>query len=315
MTIEKAVIQYLEHCCIEKNLSNKTIEAYSADLKQFQAYIHLSEKLFISEVDRTLLRQYCVHLDKYKPRTIKRKVACLKAMFNFLEFDEIIESNPFRKMRLQLKTPKYLPKVMSLSEVKKVLHAAYQYRESLDNQNSYGFKEATRNIAVLEFLFATGVRVSEMCELRSSSIDLDSGAVRIVGKGNKERLITIVDKEAIEVLAEYRSLFSDQIQATEFFFNNRLGKPISDQSVRYLIQKYVALAKINKHITPHTFRHTFATLLLESDVDIKYIQHFLGHSSIMTTQIYTHVNQEKQQQILNAKHPRLSFKMTDLVSE
>lgn len=314
MTVEKAVHQYLEHCCIEKNLSPKTIEAYTTDLNQFKHFLIRSKINRIQEVDRNLLRQFCAQLDRYKPRTIKRKVACLKAMFNFLEFDDIIESNPFRKMWLQLKTPKYLPEVMSLVEVKKVLQAAYNYRLTISNNRSYAYKEATRNIAVLEFLFATGVRVSEMCALRSSSIDLDSGAVRIVGKGSKERLITIVDREAIEVLKEYRSLFSDQIHTTQYFFNNRFGKPISDQSVRYLIQKYVDLAKIDKHITPHTFRHTFATLLLESDVDIKYIQHFLGHSSIMTTQIYTHVNQEKQQQILNAKHPRLSFKMTDLVT-
>lgn len=313
MTIQKAIDLFLDHCRIEKNLSTKTLEAYSIDLRQFLAYNLNNHKRVILDVDRALLRGFCSQLDRYKPRTVKRKVACLKAMFNFLEFDDVIESNPFRKMRLKLKTPQYLPEVMSLLEVKTIIQSAYSHRNTISNQESYRYREATRNVGVLEFLFATGVRVSELCTLTVSAIDLKSGAIRILGKGSKERLITIVDHETLTILNEYYHLFFDQIQKSGFFFVNRLGNRLSDQSVRYMINKYAILADLRKHITPHTFRHTFATLLLESDVDIKYIQHFLGHSSIITTQIYTHVNQEKQQQILSAKHPRKSFKGAGLV--
>ena len=313
MTIEKAIRHFIDHCRVEKNLSPKTLEAYSIDLKQFQSFTRKNTLQEISTIDRSLIRAYCVQLSCYQPRTVKRKIACLKAMFNFLEFDDLIEFNPFRKMRLTLKTPKSLPVVMSLSEISSVIRCAYEQREKVTDHQTYAYKEATRDVCILEFLFATGVRVSELCNLRANAINLRSGAVRIVGKGNKERLITVVEKETLQLLKEYHVLFRKQIQKSGYFFLNRLGNVISDQSVRYMIQKYTALAKINKHVTPHTFRHTFATLLLESDVDIKYIQHFLGHSSIMTTQIYTHVNQEKQQQILSAKHPRLRFKISDVV--
>ena len=140
-----------------------------------------------------------------------------------------------------------------------------------------------------------------------NNINLQTGIVKIKGKGDKERIIQICDNEVKKLLKEYLTLFTKQIEETQYFLVNRLGNKISEQSVRLMIKKYQKLSGIEKHITPHMFRHSFATLLLEEGVDIRYIQHMLGHSSISTTQIYTQVNMKQQRKILSSKHPRRSF--------
>lgn len=161
-----------------------------------------------------------------------------------------------------------------------------------------------RDVAILELLFATGMRISELCSLHTDDIDLIEGSVKIYGKGAKERLIQICNQNVLIALRNYVGCWNDKIQTSNHFFLNRLGNPLSDQSVRYMIQKYCGQAGISLHITPHMFRHSFATFLLEEDVDLRYIQHLLGHSSITTTQIYTHVTLKKQRDILTYKHPR-----------
>jgi integrase/recombinase XerD len=153
-------------------------------------------------------------------------------------------------------------------------------------------------------LFMTGVRVSELSFLRADDVNLSTGTVHILGKGSKERQLIIGNKKILKLLSVYREKFSREIFNAKYFFINRIGNRLSEQSIRYLINKYTALANIHLHITPHMFRHSFATLLLEENVDIRYIQSFLGHSSIVTTQIYTHVATAKQRRILTEQHPR-----------
>lgn len=157
---------------------------------------------------------------------------------------------------------------------------------------------------MLELLLSTGLRVSELCSLSFSDIDSEQGFVRIYGKGSKERILQITNLSVIEALTNYRCLWGNQPETAGFFFCNRLGHRLSEQSVRLMIKRYAQLANIAESITPHMFRHTFATLLLEEDVDIRYIQRILGHSSIMTTQIYTHVTNCRQRDILTTKNPR-----------
>lgn len=161
-----------------------------------------------------------------------------------------------------------------------------------------------RDIAVIELLFATGMRISELCSLKPSDIDLESSNILIYGKGAKERIIQLGNQEVIDALALYRETFAKDIKICGYFFVNRLKHKLSAQSVRFMINHYAELAGISQHITPHMFRHSFATLLLEQDVDIRYIQRMLGHSSISTTEIYTHVSNTKQKYILVNKHPR-----------
>jgi integrase/recombinase XerD len=310
MTIQHAIKAYLVHCETEKNLNIKSIQAYQIDLNQFLSFTIEMSTHSITEIDRNILRSYFLKLSSLKPRTIRRKMTCLKSFFNYLEFDDLIEINPFRKMQLKYKMPTYIPTVMNKAEVENILKSAYSYRSSIKNTGSYAYAEATRAIAILELLFATGIRVSELCNLKKNDVDLMTGYILIMGKGSKQRFVQIVAPETKLILEEYHRLFATLIDKEGFFYINRFGNCISSQSVRYMVKKFVNLALIDKKITPHTFRHTFATLLLEADVDLKYIQHFLGHSSIMTTQIYTHVNRQKQQEILLDKHPRLSFKMS-----
>lgn len=177
------------------------------------------------------------------------------------------------------------------------------------NKSSYQYNICLRDIAVLELLFATGMRVSELCSLSNSSIDLQDGVIKIYGKGSKERIIQVGNPDVLAAVNSYYCAFSNQIHKAGWFFVNRLGNRLSDQSVRNMINIYVELAEIDQHITPHMFRHSFATLLLEEDVDIRYIQQLLGHSSITTTQIYTHVTSKKQRDILTSKHPRNRIKI------
>lgn len=310
--ITAVIDNFLFHSKFEKNLSAKTIKSYKTDLEQFQSF--LTKRSFegdFTSIDKLILKDYIRSLANFKPKTIKRKIASVKALFNHFEFENDDFNNPIRKIRTNIKEPFVLPVVMNLGEVKKIFRTAYREREKINDKMSYSYKEKTRDIAILETLFATGVRVSEICELSPKDIDLKSGVLVITGKGQKERIIQICNQETTFVLKEYFNLFKEQIKEKEFFFINRFGNPLSSQSVRNMIRKYTGSVKISKNITPHTFRHTFATLLLEQGVDIKYIQHLLGHSSILTTQIYTHVNHKKQKKILTAKHPRKHFTCYD----
>ena len=231
-------------------------------------------------------------------------------MFNFLEFEDVIESSPFRKVKISIKEPLELPRVMNIEEVTRLFSVAYkELHKSSAAKKSYGYMEKVRDVAVLELLFGTGVRVSELCSLRYGDIGTGFSSVRVNGKGNKERCVQIINENIRTALRNYFSLFRSKIEHQNFFFVNRLGNRLSEQSVRLMVKKYRNKCHITKNITPHVFRHTFATMLLEHDVDIKYIQNLLGHSSIMTTQIYTHVSSEKQTEILKNKHPRNDLRL------
>lgn len=309
MTLQTAISEFLLHCRYEKNLSSKTLKAYRTDLTQLHVFLSAEKSIdAITDITKLNLRDYLAEIASLKPKSIKRKIAVIKTLFNYLEFEDRILVNPFRKMRIKIKEPQKLPVVMDVREVAKIFRTIYRKKEQLENLNSYAYKESVRNIAILELLFSTGARVSEIAFLQIDDINLQSGSISIKGKGNKERIIQVCNQETLTVLKTYSSLFDDKIKnAGGAFFVNRFNKKLSDQSIRNMVKAVATKAGITKHITPHTFRHSFATLLLEKDVDIKYIQAMLGHSSIVTTQIYTHVNRARQRQILKSKHPRKDF--------
>lgn len=298
--VNTQIRDYLAHCKYEKNLNPKTLKAYEIDLQQFVNFIGTESCAYSKEI----LQLYIVHLQSnYKIKSVKRKVASLKAFFNYLEYEELLETNPFSKVRIKLHEPFLLPRTIPLAVVDRLLHCAYQ-QKAADTAGTARYYSDLRDIAVLELLFATGMRVSELSSLRPEFVDLTEGTVKIYGKGAKERIIHIGNGNVLSAVNAYYNAFSDNIASAGWFFVNRLGHQLSDQSVRFMIRKYTDLAGIDLHITPHMFRHAFATLLLEEDVDIRYIQQLLGHSSIVTTQIYTHVASKKQRDILIAKHPR-----------
>ena len=295
--------KYLYACQYQKGLDQKTLKAYRIDLNQFTEFIEGSALeltkdsivLYISEL-----------LKKYMPRSIRRKIASIKAFCSYLEYEEMLPENPFAKLRIKLTPPQILPRTIPLLVIEKILSTAYQQKRK--NLSERQRKATLRDIAVLELLFATGIRVSELCCLKYSDIRLAEGEVKIYGKGAKERFVQITSPSVLQALNDYKDANIQAIDKTGSFFVNRCQKQLSDQSVRGIVSKYAKLAGIDLHITPHMFRHSFATLLLEEDVDIRYIQRLLGHSSIVTTQIYTHVAGKKQRDILATKHPRNRMK-------
>ena len=300
--LEMNVRSYLEYCEVQKRLDGKTLKAYRIDLRQFL------EQMVDAEITVDLLEEYIGKLHKeYKPKTVKRKIASLKAFFHYLEYKEMIERNPFNRIQVHFREPVILPKTIPLNVMEKFLGTIY--RQVSNAETAYQKRNALRDAAVVELLFATGMRISELCTLKNGDVDLETGIVLIYGKGNKERIIQIGNEEVIGVLKKYRSDFRNEIGSCGYFFVNQSGRVLSDQAVRRMINKYAALAAIELHITPHMFRHTFATALLEADVDIRYIQEMLGHSSINITEIYTHVTTSKQRDILATKHPRKNFKI------
>lgn len=303
-TLETITKQYLNYCKVHKNLDSKTTKAYRIDLEQFLSIIPVNEL----PVDKETLMLYLSKIhEMYQPRTVKRKIASVKALFHYLECEEIIENNPFNKIDLTFRQPKRLPKTIPANIIQTFLSTLY--KEKTNVKTMYQQKCIIRDIAVMELLFATGMRISELCSLKQENLDLENKTVLIFGKGAKERMLQIGNDEVIAALATYKTYFSTELSQTDWLFINRLQNRLSEQSVRYMINHYANAAGIEMHITPHMFRNSFATLLLEADVDIRYIQKMLGHSSITTTQIYTSVSMNKQKEILEVKHPRNGMKV------
>ncbi len=301
--LNEQINSYLEYCQYQKRLDDKSLKAYRIDLKQFSEQFMTAE---ILDITSEMLEKYIVTLhQKYKPKTVKRKIASIKAFFHYLEYREYIEKNPFNKLQIKFREPIILPKIIPLHIVEIFLSTIYKQRN--EAKTDYQKRNALRDAAVIELLFVTGIRISELCSLSMNDLNLYDRTILIYGKGYKERLIQIGNDDVIHTLEEYKKEYISEIENCKYFFTNQMGQKLSDQSVRRMINKYTSLAAINLHITPHMFRHTFATSLLEADVDIRYIQEMLGHSSINITQIYTHVTMSKQRDILTNKHPRKNF--------
>jgi integrase/recombinase XerD len=295
--LTEQVKNFINHCVCSKRLSANTIKSYSIDLLQ---YVVFSE----GDFSKNCLSKYIAKLHQsYKPKTVKRKIACLKTFANYLLYEEIIDASPFAKIKTSFKEPFVLPKTIPLDVIKNLLSCAYNGLEKSD-LTTYRRKEILRDIAVLELLFGTGARVSEICSLKGNCVDIVNRTVKFFGKGSRERIIQIENANVLKALDAYYRSFKDEITGKGFFFINRFHNRLSEQSVRFMIKKYAGLIEHSCHITPHMFRHSFATLLLEEDVDIRYIQKILGHSSITTTEIYTHVTSSKQKEILATRHPR-----------
>lgn len=303
-TIFSITESYLEYCKVQKRLDAKTIKAYRIDLRQFASFFNNSN---IHKLSITDIENYIGYLHQnFKPKTAKRKLASLKSFYHYLEYRGVIEVNLFNKIKTKFREPMLLPKTIPLHIIETLL--ATMYKEHFLARTVYKKKRTLLDIAVSETLFSTGIRISELCNLKCYNVELHDASIRIYGKGAKERIIQIGNNDVIILLKNYEREYLPEIQKSGYFFVNPNATQLSDQAVRRMINKYCSLADIDLHITPHMFRHTFATSLLEADVDIRYIQEMLGHSSITVTEIYTHVALSKQKDILTTKHPRRNFK-------
>lgn len=293
--IIKEMEQYLEFCKYRKELNRNTLKAYRIDLEQYLSFVKKDMLL------KAKIEEYITELHKkYKQKTVKRKIASIKAFYRYLEEEERLEgSNPFTKIRVKFKETESLPRIISRNDIERLLNYMYTVMKQSGQKSAI-----YRDLSVIEMFFATGARVYEISNLKIQNIDLDNGIIKLFGKGSKERYVQIGSQEVLELVKEYYRLNQQDIDKSGFFFVNRQGKRFSEQSIRRMIRKYSCQAGISIHITPHMFRHSVATYLLEEGVDIMYIQKILGHSSIKTTQIYLHIASKKQMEILKERHPR-----------
>ena len=296
MNLQEKVKPYLEYCTYRKELDAKTVKAYRIDLTQFFSYVQSTEP------EKETIEQYITDLHKkYKQKTIKRKIASIKAFYSFLEEEELVEQNPFRKIKVKFKETIILPRIIPREEIEQLLNCIYA---SLSSLSGIQYKHSLRDAAVIEVFFATGARVYEISNIRAENINLNSGLIRIMGKGGKERYIQISNTAVLDILRKYYEENEPEIKKSGYFFINNRGKRYTEQSIRLMLKKYTLKAGIQRKITPHMFRHSFATYLIEEGVDVSCVQQILGHSSIKTTQIYIHVAAKKQADILRELHPR-----------
>jgi integrase/recombinase XerD len=311
MTLAEAIESFLFHCRYEKNLSPKTLNAYETDLRQFAAAMPVEASADVQMLAKSELRAYIQPLfELYREKTVKRKVATLKAFFGYLERDGAISVTPFRKMEVKIKEVRRVPRTIPLKEVERLFQYLYAQRSACSPSSMEGFV-LLRDTAVLEAIFATGARVAEICHLGIDDVDLGDGWLRILGKGGRERVVQLCDASIIAALAAYRASREVVGPRDAYFFLNRHGRRLSEQSVRTLLRQHASRAGVDVPVRPHLLRHSVATLLLEEGVDIRHIQHLLGHSSIATTQIYTQVNARNQREVLTARHPRRRMQIAE----
>lgn len=296
---ENEIQEFILYLQFEKNASEHTITSYTADINSFMLFARQQGWTDnFSSINQLLIRSYLADMKKheYSRRTIARRMAALRSLFRFLCRENTIEFNPFTAVHTP-KLEKRLPVFLDEAEINELF--------LLPKQTSLGLRDSV----VLELLYATGVRVSELIGLQLKDIDFDRRLILVYGKGAKERIVPFGTK-ALEALSVYLSRSRPQLVAKNrtgahqnLFVNNK-GGPLTDRSVRRIVDKYVDQLAIEKHISPHTIRHTFATHLLDHGADLRSVQELLGHVSLSTTQLYTHISKEKLKSVYRHAHPR-----------
>jgi integrase/recombinase XerD len=287
---------FLNYLSVERGLSHNTLISYQGDLHSYIDFIINRHIDALSKATKNDIINFMLYQkDKgLSANSIARNLAAIKAFYRFLVRERILKADPTSLIDSP-KLWKKIPETLSLNEV-----------DALLNQPNVKDKQGIRDKAILETLYATGMRVSEAANLKVDNINLDIGFLRCIGKGNKERIIPL-GKKAIISLKRYLEVSRHQLlkkKESEFLFLSRLGKKISRQSLWKIIKRYAKIARIKKPIRPHILRHSFATHLLERGADLRSVQEMLGHANISTTQIYTHINKERLKTIHRMFHPR-----------
>jgi len=305
LTLKDAIDLFLTSCRFERKLSPHTCKAYALDLRRFSLFMtNRDSGSRIIDLDRQAISAFLKSLDGLKARTVRRKLATIKSLFAYLERESYIESSPVQRLKLDVRVGRRLPRSIGLESIKALL-ALIRKRLRIA-AHSYQRRELIRDLAVFETLFLSGMRVGELSNLKVQAINFEKGSILISGKGNRERTIPLCSKAAsAAVVRHIRTNCRNHPEA--FLFVNRRGVRLSEQSIRASLNRYANDAGVGK-ITPHMIRHTVATLLLARGADLRSIQVLLGHSSIVTTTIYTHVDDSTQRHMLSALHPRNSFR-------
>lgn len=295
--MEKKIEDFIQYLIVERGLSESTGKGYAGDLKGLALFLEEKEVIQWSQTTPDHLSSYIHRLNTegIKPSTISRKLAAIRMFFRYLKKEKIIKEDP----GTFLDTPKaqlLLPKVLSQTEMGKVLDSLEPPKDLAD----------LRDLAIMELLYASGLRVSELTGLELNDVNLDLHYLRCLGKGNKERIVPIGNK-AIEALRNYLTAARPLWLKTgreKTVFISRQGKPLSRQWIWRIIKDRAKKAGIEKPVSPHTFRHSFATHLLVGGADLRSVQELLGHADVSTTQVYTHLTDQRLKEIYKKSHPR-----------
>ncbi|MCI6716561.1 MAG: site-specific tyrosine recombinase XerD [Bacilli bacterium] len=296
--MDELVTEYTTYLASEKMKSNNTIESYGSDVLNYLYYLQNVKGITnLQNVTTEDVKNYLAYLKKmgYSPSSSSRALSTLKSFHKFLVLEHYIKHNP----TLSISTPKIdkkLPNVLSVEEVMILLN-------SLNDDTPYN----ARNRAMIEVMYGTGLRVSELVNLKLNELHLTSKMISTTGKGSKERIVPINDyasKVLRDYIVKYRPELVKNGKDNNFIFLNNQGQPLSRQSFFLILKRLAKDAGIEKEISPHTLRHSFATHLLEAGTDLRYIQEMLGHENISTTQIYTHLSKQKIKSVYNSAHPR-----------
>ncbi len=299
--MNKEIRDFLRYLYLERRFARNTITSYGTDLVQFQRFLenHLgTSQINWSLVDKRTIRYFLISLQEknVSKRTVARKLATLKSFFRYLAKNEIIESNPVSSIKMP-KLEKKLPEYLSVSETDKLL--------SLPDFKTF---EGLRDLAILELFYGTGIRLSELINLKVNQIDLKQQLIRVIGKGNKERIVPF-GGSAKQILEKYlliRPQFAEN--SVDNLFVLKSGKKMYPMAVQRIVQRYLKQASNVQQKSPHILRHSFATHLLNQGADIRVVKDLLGHENLTTTQIYTHLSIDHLKKIYNQAHPRASNK-------
>ncbi len=290
---DRAVEDYRQYLELEKGLSENTLNAYVRDIVEFKTLFSLKDNLTVSH---RVITDYLSKLNSRnrRPASIARKISALRNFYRYLSESGLVESNPFEFARVP-RISRYHPDYLSVSELEKIL-----------NQPDTSKSSGIRDQAMLELLYGTGMRISELMNLPIAAVYDEIGFIKVTGKGNKERLVPFGQyaRRAVErYLTEVREPLK-KVSQSDILFLSRFGRPFSRVGIWKVIKKHALKAGIAKKVTPHTFRHSFATHLIEGGADLRTVQELLGHSSITTTQIYTQVDREYLLSVHRDFHPR-----------
>jgi len=295
-SIDVLVDQYLNYLLIEKGLSRATLDSYSRDVIRYQEFLHQNGIDRLSDTDTPMILKHLINLRNsgLGARSRARHLVSIRGLYRFGVQEKFLKRDPSKLVDLPKLSLK-LPDVLAVEEISQLLKAP-------DTSKPIG----TRDAAMLELLYAAGLRVSELVNLKLQDINLEAGFVRVFGKGSKERVVPIglPAKSRIESYIETARKAALKNQPSPYLFIARAGKPITRQGFWKLLRRYAAKARIHKKISPHSLRHSFATHLLEGGADLRAVQVMLGHVDISTTQIYTHVTRKHLKELHQKFHPR-----------
>lgn len=291
--------KFCSYLHIEKNASPLTISNYQKDIRVFSDFLaeRYNKQFCWDKVTVLDIRAYLAFLNKhnYAKRTISRRISSLRSFYKYLVRENYLEFNPFVKVKTP-KLDKKLPGFLEEIEINELLE--------LPPENILGIRDQ----AVLELLYATGCRVSELVALTLENIDLENRYVLLRGKGNKERIVPLGHLSCLALKKYYKSsrnvLLNKYGESHDFVFVNSRGGVLTDRSVRRILEKYITKLALHKKVSPHTIRHTFATHLLDHGADLRAVQELLGHANLSTTQIYTHITAERVASVYQKNHPR-----------